>query len=73
MLNKNLTIKLMVPKMTDSHLRPVNTAKVAILFLNATNSLMLHRILFKTTETIEDDVSDLMALFMNGLVASTKC
>jgi len=50
-------------------LRPMNTVKVAILFLNATNSLMLHRILFKTTETIEDDVSDLMALFINGLVA----
>ncbi len=50
-------------------LRPMNTVKVAILFLNATNSLMLHRILFKTTETIENDVSDLMALFINGLVA----
>ena len=50
-------------------LRPMNTTKVAILFLNATHSLMLHRILFKTTETIEDDVSDLMALFINGLVA----
>ena len=50
-------------------LRPMNTAKVATLFLNATNSMMLHRILFKTTETIEDDVSDLMALFINGLVA----
>ena len=49
-------------------LRPMNTVKIAILFLNATNSLMLHRILFKTSETIEDDVSDLMALFINGLV-----
>lgn len=50
-------------------LRPMNAVKVAILFLNATHSLMLHRILFKTTETIEDDVSDLMTLFIKGLVA----
>jgi AcrR family transcriptional regulator len=50
-------------------LRPMNTVKAAILFLNATNSLVLHRILFKTTESIKDDVSDLMSLFINGLVA----
>jgi AcrR family transcriptional regulator len=49
--------------------RPMNTVKVAILFLNATHSLMLHRILLKTSETIEDDVSDLMSLFINGLRA----
>ena len=50
-------------------IRPMNTVKIAILFLNATNSLMLHRLLFKSNETIEDDVSDLMALFISGLVA----
>ena len=53
-------------------LRPMNTAKVATLFLNATKSLVLHRILFKTTEPIEDDASDLMALFINGLKPKTN-
>jgi len=50
-------------------LQPMNTGKVAILFLNATKSLVLHRILFKSNETIEDDVSDLMNLFIHGLAA----
>lgn len=48
-------------------LKPMNTAKVAILFLNSAKSLILHRLLFKSNETIEDDVSDLMDLFIDGL------
>lgn len=50
-------------------LKPMNTAKVAILFLNSAKSLMLHRLLFKSNETLEDDVSDLMILFIEGLAA----
>lgn len=50
-------------------LKPMNTAKVAILFLNSAKSLMLHRLLFKSNETLEDDVSDLMTLFIEGLAA----
>lgn len=52
---------------TAGKLKPMNTAKVAILFLNSAKSLMLHRLLFKSNETLEDDVSDLMTLFIEGL------
>jgi len=42
-------------------------AKVAALFLDSINSLMAHRILLTATETIEEDVGELMELFINGL------
>ena len=48
-------------------LRPMNTAKVAALFLDSINSLMSHRILSTVTETIEEDIQELMDLFINGL------
>ena len=48
-------------------LKPMNAAKVGILFLNSVKALILHRLLYKSNETIEDDVSDLMTLFIEGL------
>jgi AcrR family transcriptional regulator len=48
-------------------LRPMNTEKIAILFLDAINSLRTHRIFSSGMDTIEEDVRDLMSLFITGL------
>jgi TetR/AcrR family transcriptional regulator len=47
--------------------RQVNTLKVGALFLNSINSLVAHHILSTVPETIDDDVRDLMDLYLNGL------
>ena len=52
---------------TTGKMRPVNSVKVAALFLDSINSLMAHRILLTATETIEEDVGELMELYINGL------
>jgi AcrR family transcriptional regulator len=48
-------------------IRPVNYVKVSALFIDSINSLMAHRILSEVKETIEQDVDELMDLYLNGL------
>ena len=48
-------------------IRPVNYIKVSALFIDSINSLMAHRILSEVEETIEQDVFELMDLYLNGL------
>jgi hypothetical protein len=48
-------------------IRPVNYVKVSALFIDSINSLMAHRILSEVEETIEQDVDELMDLYLNGL------
>lgn len=48
-------------------MRPMNSEKIAILFLNSIDSLMSHRIFSSVTNTIEEDVKELMDLYTNGL------
>lgn len=48
-------------------LRPVNTVKVAALFLYSIYTLMAHRVFSAVKETIEEDVRELMDLYLNGL------
>jgi len=48
-------------------LRKIKSKKIAALFLDSINSLMAHRILSQVEETIEEDVKELMDLYINGL------
>ena len=48
-------------------IRPVKYVKVSALFIDSINSLMAHRILSEVEETIEQDVDELMDLYLNGL------
>jgi AcrR family transcriptional regulator len=48
-------------------IRPVNYVKVSALFIDSINSLMAHRILSEVEETIEQDVDELLDLYLNGL------
>ena len=50
-------------------IRPVNYIKVSALFLDSINSLMVHRIFSEVQETIEEDVEELLGLYLNGLKA----
>ncbi len=50
-------------------IRPVNYIKVSALFLDSINSLMVHRIFSDVKETIEQDVKELLDLYLNGLKA----
>ena len=52
---------------TAGRIRPVNSVKVAALFLNSINTLMAHRILSTATESVEEDVRELLELFTGGL------
>ncbi|MCG8566891.1 MAG: TetR/AcrR family transcriptional regulator [Desulfobacterales bacterium] len=47
--------------------KPMDTMKVAALFLDSINTLMSHRILTQVTGTIEEDVELMMDLYLNGL------
>ncbi len=49
-------------------IRAINTHKVSALFLNSIIALMVQRIDPATSEDIEDDVRDLMDLYLNGLI-----
>jgi len=48
-------------------IRPVNYVKISALFIDSINSLMAHRILSDVKETIEQDVEEMMDLYLNGL------
>jgi AcrR family transcriptional regulator len=48
-------------------IRPANYVKVSALFIDSINSLMAHRILSEVEETIDQDVDELMDLYLNGL------
>ncbi len=48
-------------------LRPMNTVKVAAMFLYSIYTLIAHHILSEGRETIEEDVRELMDLYLNGL------
>jgi len=63
----NLFASTLDEGVTAGKVRPVNSVKVAALFLDSINSLMAHRILLTATETIEEDVRELMQLYINGL------
>ena len=51
----------------SGNLRPVNSVKVAALFLDSIDSLTSLRILTDVTESIEEDVREVMELYINGL------
>ena len=53
--------------MADGKLRTMNSSKIAALFLDAINSIMAHRILLPVSTTAQEDIDELMALFINGL------
>lgn len=53
----------------SGRIRPVNYVKVSALFLDSMSSLMAHRILSEVDETIEQDVKELLGLYLNGLMA----
>jgi len=48
-------------------IRPMNYVKMSALFIDSINSLMAHRIFSEVEETIEQDVDELMDLYLNGL------
>lgn len=70
--NINLVSKALDEAVITGKFRPMNTEKIAALFFNSLNSLMSHRTLFKHKEPIEEDVRDLMQLFINGLRYCSK-
>ena len=49
-------------------IRAINTHKISALFLNSIIALTVQRIDTATSEDIEDDVRDLMDLYLNGLI-----
>lgn len=49
-------------------LRPMNSIKIAALFMDSMNCLISLRILTDVAESIEEDVHEAMALFSKGLV-----
>ncbi len=49
-------------------IREVNTLKVGTMFLDAIHALMQHQLSASTAEHGEDDVRDLMDLYLNGLI-----
>ena len=65
------TVKLFATALEEGvkieKLRPMNSVKVAALFLDSINCLMSQRILTAVTESIEEDVCEVMELFINGL------
>ncbi len=48
-------------------MRPVNYVNVSALFIDSINSLMARRIFCKVEQTIEQDVDELLDLYLNGL------
>ena len=63
----NLFATLLDQAVEAGMLRPMNTVKVAALFLYSIYTLMAHHILSGVRETIEEDVRELMDLYLNGL------
>jgi hypothetical protein len=59
--------KVLEEASASGKIRPVNYIKVSALFIDSINSLMAHRILSEVEETIEQDVDELMDLYLNGL------
>ena len=48
-------------------LRPMNSKKMACYFVDSLCSLMVHRILSTTEASVEDDVRELLGLYLSGL------
>ncbi len=48
--------------------KPMDTAKVAGMFMDSHGSLLLHRLLGKSAGTAQDDVKLLMDVFLNGIL-----
>ena len=63
----NLFVTVLDEAVEAGLLRPMNTTKVAALFLYSIYTLMAHRVLSPGRETIEEDVHELMDLYLNGL------
>jgi len=55
---------------TEGKLRPIDTERAGMLFLNAIFGLMLRRVHLDVAESIEDDVRGLIDIFLNGLTRS---
>ena len=65
------TVKLFATALDDGvkagKLRSMNSVKIASLFLDTINSLTSQRILTTVTESIEEDIREVMELYTNGL------
>ena len=48
-------------------IREVNTLQVATMFLDSIRALMAHQVFSPAPADVEDDVRDLMDLYLNGL------
>lgn len=59
--------KVLEQSAASGTIRPVNYVKVSALFLDSINSLMVHRIFSEVENTIEQDVEELLNLYINGL------
>ena len=59
--------KVLEESAASGMIRPVNFVKVSALFIDSINSLMAHRILSDVKETIDQDVDEMMDLYLNGL------
>jgi len=66
-----ITVKLFATALDDGvkarKLRSMNSVKIASLFLDTINSLTSQRILTTVTESIEEDIREVMELYINGL------
>jgi len=63
----NLFATFFAEAVKTGRLRPMNTVKVAAMFLYSIYTLIAHHILSGGRETIEKDVLELMDLYLNGL------
>ena len=63
----NLFATFLADAVEAGRLRPMNTVKVAAMFLYSIYTLMAHHIISGGRETIDEDVHELMDLYLNGL------
>lgn len=55
---------------TIGEIKEVNSLKIAALYLNSICMLMSHRIFSTEPESVEDDISDLLDLYFDGLATN---
>lgn len=51
----------------EGKIRKINTAKVGALFFDSINSLMMHHIFSTVSEGVEEDVRDIIGIYLNGI------
>ncbi len=64
----NMLGKILEEAAASGIIRSVNYVKISALFIDSINSLMAHRILSDVEESIEQDVEEMMDLYLNGLL-----